>query len=144
MKPFKTRYEQLEKKRVSIDAKLYDLEKEKRQKSEELTCYCNKHKSLSYDSLKTDDVKKLLSIYDYFDKKYFVSWQGGLRCDDRGMKLTFWLDKDPDYIVFHLSSTSKNVCFSGSTSWLVPANTFEDKVEIIKRIKKDISKILLT
>ena len=85
---------------------------------------------------------KLKKIYAYFDALYPIEWQGGLRCDNRGMKLLYWLDDDPDYLILHLTSTSENICFSGSTSWLVKAETLADKVEVLSKVKKDIQKII--
>ena len=120
---------------------LYSLSEEKKQKEIELFSYSKKHRSLNYE-IRTWDTDKLDKIYNYFDKRYPVEWQGGLRNDNRGMELTYWLYDDPDYMIFHLTSISKNICFSGSTSWLVKAKTLEDKVKVIKQIKDDILKIL--
>ena len=97
---------------------------------------------MKFDGLETKDTDKLEKIYTYFDKRYPIDFQGGLRCDERGMRLCFWVDDDPDYLILHLASTSENICFSGSTSWQVKAETLADKVKTLKQIKNDIKKIL--
>ncbi len=134
----KTRYEKLKK---AINA-LNGLEMEKQQKTHELEAYCKRHRSMSFDDLQTGNVDKLNLIYKYFDDRYPVEWEGGLRCDERGMKLYCWLYDDPDYLILHLTSTCENICFSGSTSWIVKAESLEDKIEVLKQIKKDVLKIL--
>lgn len=111
-------------------------------KRKKLKKYGRRHSSLKYDGLKTSDVNKLTKIYSYFDSLYPIKWQGGLRCDNRGMRLFYWLDDDPDYLILHLASTSDNIFLSGSTSWLVKAETFADKVKVLSKIKKDIQKII--
>ena len=113
-----------------------------RKKADELDKYARRHRSLEYGGLKTSDVDKLTKIYAYFDSLYPIEWQGGLRCDNRGMRLFYWIDNDPDYLILYLTSTSDNFCFGGSTSWLVKAETFADKVEVLSKIKKDIQKII--
>ena len=120
------------------------LEKEKAQAEEELKKYCKRHRSLNFDTLKTGDVEKLKKIYAYFDnnENYIHEWEGGLRCDDRGMKLCFWVNDDAEYLVIHITSDHNNVIFSGSTSWITKAPTLEDKVNVIKKIKNDITKII--
>lgn len=137
----KTRYEKLKQKEAKIRNFIYDLDKEKEQKTEELKAYCKKHR-LNWECLETGNVAKLKKIYAYFDKRYKIKWQGGLRCDDRGMALCFWLDDDPDYLIIHITSTSENICFGGSTSWIVRSETLEDKINLLKTIKKDILNIL--
>lgn len=92
--------------------------------------------------METCDAEKLKRIYELLDKKYPVDWEGGLRCDDRGMKLCFWLDDDPDYLIFYLYSTSKNICFGGSTSWIVKAQTLAEKIEILRNTREEVKKIL--
>lgn len=124
------------------EQKLVEIKKEHTDKSIELNKYIDRNPSLSFAGLETKDAEKLKKIYAYFDKKYAIDFQGGLRCDTRGMKLVFWVDDDPDYLIIHLCSTSQNICFSGSTSWLVKAPTLTDKVEILKAIKQDILKII--
>lgn len=131
----KTRHEKLKAQETKIHAKLWDLEKEKETKTEELKSYCKRHR-LSWDDLESGDVKKLKKIYAFLDASFPIKWQGGLRGDDRGMALFFWLDDDPDYLIVHLTSTSENICFGGSTSWRAFAPTLEDKVALIKNIKK--------
>ena len=81
-------------------------------------------------------------IYEYFDSKYPIEWQGGLRNDNRGMALGYWLYDKDDHIIMHLYSTCDNLFMSGSTSWLVYAPTLEEKISVIKQIKKDMLKIL--
>jgi len=58
------------------------------------------------------------------------------------MMLCNWVGDDPDYLILHLTSTSDNICFSGSTSWRVKAVGLEEKIEVLKQIKKDIKEIL--
>lgn len=120
------------------------LEKEKTQAEEELKKYCKRHRSLNFDNLKTCDVEKLKKIYAYFDnnENYIHEWEGGLRCDDRGMKLYFWVNDDAEYLVIHITSDHNNVIFSGSTSWVIKAPTLEDKIKVIKTVKSDITKII--
>lgn len=137
-----TRYEKLKNKIAQLESQQWKLVREKEQKATELEKYVNRHRSLKFDGLETKDTDKLEKIYRYFDKQYPIDFQGGLRCDERGMRLCFWVDDDPDYLILHLSSTSKNICFSGSTSWQVKAETLADKVKTLKQIKNDIKKIL--
>ena len=125
-----------------LEHKLCELHQEYILEKNKLETYVKKHKSLSFDKLQTSDTKKLWKIYEYFDKKYSIDFQGGLRCDERGMGLYFWLDDDPNYLIIHLVSTCANICFSGSTSWLVKAVSFDDKIKTLAQIKKDIEKIL--
>ena len=125
-----------------LQHKLTEMERLKNEEEEKLKKYVRRHSSLKYDGLKTSDVNKLTKIYAYFDSLYPIEWRGGLRCDNRGMSLFYWLDDDPDYLILHIASTSNNICFSGSTSWLVKAEAFADKVEVLSRIKKDIQKII--
>jgi hypothetical protein len=138
----KTKYQKLKQAMCRLQQKLTEMERLKNEEEEKLKKYAKRHSSLKYDGLKTSDVDKLTKIYAYFDSLYPIEWQGGLRCDNRGMGLFYWLDDDPDYLTLHLTSTSNNICFSGSTSWLVKAETFADKVEVLSRIKKDIQKII--
>ena len=142
MKKQLTRYDKINREISMAQAKKYLLEKEKELATEELQEYCRKHKSMRFDALKTEDTQKLLAIYDFMDKNYPVDWEGGIRCDNRGMKLHFWLDDDPDFLIIHLSSTSKNICFSRSTSWIVEAPTLTKKIEVLKYIKENVLKIL--
>ena len=139
-----TRYTKANAELCNINHKICMLEKEKAQAEEELKKYCKRHRSLSFDTLKTGDVDKLKQIYSYFDnnKEYIIEWEGGLRCDDRGMKLCFWVNDDAEYLVIHITSDHNNVIFSGSTSWIIKAPTLEDKVNVIKKIKADITKII--
>ena len=139
-----TRFEKYEREESKARFKLYDLEKEKENKKQELETYYKRHRSMSFDLLKTGDVTKLNKIYAYFDKNksYIHESELGLRCDDRGMKLHFWLHNDPDYLVLHLSSNHNNMVFSGSTSWIIKAPTLEDKVKILKMVKSDITRII--
>jgi len=140
-----TRFEKFEREESKARMKLYDLEKEKQRKNDELEIYCKRHRSVNFDGLATGNIEKLKKIYSYFDdnKLYIRECDLGLRCDDRGMALCFWLHNDPDYLVIHLSSNHGNIVFSGSTSWLVKAVSLEDKVNVIKTIKNDIQKILI-
>ena len=137
----KTRYEKLKQKEAKISYLIYALQKEKEQKETELKKECSRRR-LSFDGLETGNVAKLKKIYAYFDKRYKIRFQGGLRCDNRGMALCFWLNDDPDYLIIHITSTSENICFSGSTSWIVRAETLDDKINLLKTIKKDILNIL--
>lgn len=138
----KTRYEKINAKIGELQHELAEMERDRRNQQIELDKYVKRHRSLSYDGLETSDSQKLWKIYAYFDKRYEVEWQGGLRCDTRGMRLVFWIDKDPDYLIFYLTSTSDNICFGGSTSWLVKAATLKDKVAAITEVKRDIQKLL--
>lgn len=138
----KTRHEKIKQQIGKLESALYEMEREKGRRETELETYVRRHRSLKFDSLHTSDVDELLAIYAYFDSRYKIQWQGGLRCDNRGMALCYWIDNDPDYLVLHLSSTSENICFSGSTSWIVKAPTLADKVSILAQVKKDIAKII--
>ena len=139
-----TRYTKANAELCNINHKICMLEKEKTQAEEELKKYCKRHRSLNFDNLKTCDVEKLKKIYAYFDnnENYIHEWEGGLRCDDRGMKLYFWVNDDAEYLVLHLSSNHNNIAFSGSTSWIIKAPTLEDKVNVLKTVKSDITKII--
>ena len=142
MKKFETRYEKYRKEHSRITNKQYKLDEEKLKKEVELNNYIKTHRSLKYDKIETKDVEKLKQIYKFFDDNYPVQWQGGLRCDERGMALVYWLYDDPDYLNFCLGSTSQNICFGGSTDWLVYAPTLQDKIAIIKQIKETVLKII--
>lgn len=142
MKRPTTRYEKIKQKISTLEQQQWELRREKEQKQAELDRYCARHRSLCFDALKTQDTKKLWEIYRYFDKRYPIYFQGGLRCDGRGMRLSFWVMDDPNYICFHITSTSENICFSGSTTWMVKAPTMADKINIIKTTKQDILKII--
>lgn len=142
MKRQTTKHEKIKQKIARLETELRNMAHDKEQREQELERYTRRHKSLLFDSLETRDTEKLKKIYAYFDKKYPIDFQGGLRCDERGMRLVFWLDKDPDFLILHLTSTSENICFSGSTSWQVKAATLADKIETLKQIKKDIQTIL--
>lgn len=142
MKRQLTEIEKLEKKIEKLKFKKRDLQDKLKLKKEEFENYVKKHKSLSFDKIRTCDVKKLKEIYKYFDEKYSINWQGGLRNDIRGMKLCYWcFDKD-NYLELHLTSDHDNPYFGGSTSWLVYAPTLEEKIEVLKQIKKDMLNIL--
>lgn len=136
-----TRYEKIKNKIAKSQTELYCLSSEKISKEIELHKYCKRHR-FNFDKLESRDTGKLMKIYKYFDKRYPIDFQGGLRCDERGMKLHFWLDDDPDYLILHLSSTSENICFSGSTSWLVKACTLDDKINTLKTIRDDVLAII--
>lgn len=141
MKAKTTKYSLLERKESKILAKIRELEKENEARVTEFEKVAKRHK-LNFDFF-TSDREKLLKIYNYFDKKYPVEWQGGLRCDTRGMSLLWWIEKrDADFLILHLSSTSENICFGGSTSWQVSAPSVDEKIKILKQIKKDVSEIL--
>ena len=139
-----TRFEKFEREESKARMKLYDLEREKQRKNDELEIYCKRHRSVNFDGLATGNIEKLKKIYSYFDdnKLYIHESELGLRCDDRGMALYFWLHNDPDYLVIHLSSNHNNLFLSGSTSWIIKAVSLEDKVNVIKTIKEDMKKIL--
>ena len=142
MKAKTTKYDLLKRKENKILAKIRELEKENEARITEFEKVAKRHK-LEFD-FSTSDREKLLKIYDYFDKKYPVEWQGGLRCDTRGMRLLWWIeDKDADFLILHLTSTSENICFSGSTSWQIYAPTIADKAKVLSQIKIDIIKILM-
>jgi len=142
MKKILTKYDKLGRQLSEINHQLCEMASHREAVDYEFKTYCKHHRSVNFDGLETSNVDKLKKIYKYMDRKYPVEWEGGLRCDDRGMKLNFWLDNDPDYLIIHLTSTSKNICFSGSTSWIVKAPTLDDKVKVIKTIKQDVNKIL--
>ena len=144
MRKFETRYTKLQAKEEKIRNEFFMLAQEKEQMEKELNKYCKHHRSVNFDALKTSDIKKLVRIYNYFDnnKHYIHEWEGGVRCDERGMKLHFWVNDDPNYLVIHISSNHNNLALSGSTSWIIKAPTLEDKVNTILTIKKDISKIV--
>lgn len=138
----KTKYQKIKQAIDKLELQLTEMGRDREKRERELEKYVRRHKSLKYDGLETSDVDKLKKIYAYFDALYPIQWQGGLRCDNRGMKLFYWLDDDPDYLTFHLTSTSENICFSGSTSWLTKAETLADKVDVLSKVKKDIQKII--
>lgn len=138
----KTKYEKLKQSVAKLNSALYEMECDKERREAELEKYARRHRSLSFDGLGTADVEKLQAIYAYFDSRYKVRWQCGLRCDTRGMRLYYWIDHDSDYLILHLSSTSKNICFGGSTSWIVKAPELADKVGVLAQVKKDIQKII--
>jgi len=141
LKPKTTKYSLLERKESKILAKIRELEKENEARIAEFEKIAKRHKLEFYFS--TSKREKLLKIYDYLDKKYPVEWQGGLRCDTRGMSLLWWIEKrDADFLILHLSSTSENICFGGSTSWQIYAPSVDDKIKVIRQIKKDMLKIL--
>lgn len=137
-----TRVEALQNKRLALIHEELNLEKEYKKAVEEFEKYIKRHKSLSFEKLETTDTRKLEQIYDYFDSRYAIEWEGGIRNDRRGMKLCEWIYEDPDYLILHLTSTSENICFSGSTSWYVKAVGLEEKIEVLKKIKEDVKKIL--
>lgn len=141
-KKIKTRCMKLKDQIGKLQSKLCIIGCDKKKREFELERYVRRHRSLKYDGMETGDVDKLLKVYAYFDKRYPIEWQGGLRCDNRGMRLVYWLDDDPDYLILHLTSTSENICFSGSTSWIVKAPTLADKAKVLAQIKKDVCKIL--
>jgi len=96
-----------------------------------------------YDLCRTKDVALLTELYAYFDSKYKVAWQGGMRRDERGMLLCYWIDRDnPNELCLYLTSDHDNIVFSGSTHWAVPAKSFDDKVAVIKQIKQDVDNIV--
>ena len=138
----KNRCQKIKEKISFWEQKLVEIKKEHTDKSIELNKYIDRHPSLSFAGLETTDAEKLKKIYAYFDKKYAIDFQGGLRCDTRGMKLVFWVADDPDYLIVHLGSTCDNIYFGGTTSWIVKAETLQDKTKVLKQIKKDIEKIL--
>jgi hypothetical protein len=142
MRKVLTEVDKLKRKISKLTAKLSRIQQDKEFKENELEQYCKRHRSVTFDGLETGDVNTLWKMYEYFDKKYPIEWQGGIRCDNRGMRLSFWLDDDPDYLIIHLTSTSKNICFGGSTSWLVKAVSLDDKVNVIKTIKNDINNLI--
>lgn len=139
-----TRIEKYKREQSKVMSKIYDLVKEKEYKKQELETYCKSHTSISFDLLKTCEVDKLDKIYAYFDKNksYIRECELGLRCDNRGMQLYFWLYDDPDYLVLHLSSNNSHISLSGSTSWIIKAPELEDKIKILKMVKADITKII--
>lgn len=96
-----------------------------------------------YDLCRTKDEALLTELYAYFDSKYKVAWQGGIRRDNRGMLLCYWIDEDnPNELCLYLTSDHNNYVFSGSTHWAVPAKSFDDKVAVIKQIKQDVDNII--
>lgn len=111
MKKYETRKDKLKKQVASLNHKILLIDMEKHEKEVELDKYIRRHRSLKFDMLETDNVEKLNKIYKFLDAKYPVEWEGGIRCDNRGMKLHFWLDEDPNFLIIHLSSTSKKHLF---------------------------------
>lgn len=142
MKRQLTEIEKIENKIKKLNFQKWELEKIFNKKQEEFKKYIKRHKSLSFNDIKSCNCEKLNQIYKYFDEKYPIDWQGGLRNDNRGMKLCYWLYDKDNYLVLHLTSDHNNLFMSGSTSWLVYAPTLENKVNILKQIKKDMLKIL--
>ena len=142
MKKVITREQKFKQELLKAQRKLNALEREMEEKKEELEKFCKRHRSVNLDGLETCDLSKLKQIYAYLDKTFPIDVECGLRYDDSGMALTFWVDNDPDYLIIHLHSTCENIIFSGSTSYLAKAVTLEDKVNLIKQIKADVSKIL--
>ena len=142
MKRKLTELEKIEQQINKLNHKKWDLERKLNTKKEEFENYVKRHKSLKFDEIRSCDTEKLAQIYKYFDDKYPIDFQGGLRNDNRGMALCYCcFDKD-DYLVLHLYSNHDIRFMSGSTSWLVYAPTLEEKIEKIKQIKKDMLKIL--
>ena len=137
-----TNLEKLEKQISRLNSKKYELESIVESEETEFKSYIKRHKSLSFENIKSCDTSKLSQIYEYFDEKYPIEWQGGLRNDNRGMKLYYWCYDKGEHLILHLTSDHDNLYFSGSTSWLVYAPTLEDKIEVLKQIKKDMLKIL--
>lgn len=144
MEIVKTKYQRINQAILKLQRQLHDMERDKEARERELERYVRRHRSLKFEDLEISDVGKLKEIYAYFDALYPIQWQGGLRCDNRGMALFCWLDDDPDYLILHLSSTSDNICFGGSTSWIVKAETLADKVKVLTKVKKDLRKIVNT
>lgn len=107
----KTKYQKIKQAKLKLECQLYAMERDKKKRERELEKYVRRHRSLKYDGLETSDTNRLSKIYAYFDALYPIQWQGGLRCDNRGMRLFYWLDDDPDYLILHLTSTSDNICF---------------------------------
>lgn len=142
MKRKLTELEKIEQQISKLNLKKWDLERKLDTKKEEFENYVKRHKSLRFDEIRSCDTEKLAQIYKYFDDKYPIDFQGGSRNDNRGMALCYWCFDKGDYLEFHLHSTCENICFSGSTSWLVYAPTLEEKIKKIKQIKKDMLKIL--
>ena len=142
MKRKLTEIEKLENQIKKLNSKKRELERKFETKKEEFENYTKRHKSLNFYEIFSTDTEKLSKIYKYFDEKYPIDWQGGLRNDNRGMRLYYWLHDKDDYLVLHLDSTSQNICFGGSTSWLVYAPSLEEKISNLKQIKKDMLKIL--
>lgn len=142
MKRQLTEIEKIENQIKKLNSKKYDLEKNLETKKEEFENYIKKHRSLKFDEIKSKDTNKLSQIYKYFDDKYPIDFHGGLRNDNRGMALCYWLYDKDDFLIFHLSSDHNNLFMSGSTSWLVYAPTLEEKIEKLKQIKKDMLKML--
>ena len=138
----KTRHERIKRQIGKLESVLYEMEREKERRTAELGKYVRRHRSLSFGSLETADRDRLKKIYAYLDARFKIEWQGGLRCDERGMRLCFWIDDDPEYLILHLTSTSQNIFLSGSTNWIVKAPTLADKVGVLSQVKKDIAKII--
>lgn len=138
----KTRYTKIQRQIAKLNSALSEMEREKERCTAEPEKYVRRHRSLSFDSLRTSDVDKLRAIYAYFDSRYKIEYQGGLRCDERGMRLYFWIDDDPNFLILHLTSTSESICFGGSTSWIVKAPTLAEKVGILAQVKRDVTKII--
>lgn len=92
---------------------------------------------------RTSDANKLSEIYKYFDNLCESKQDFGIRNDSRGMKWLWYItDEEPDYVTFSLSSDHNMLWMSGSTYWLIPAKTYEEKVELLKKVKKDMEGIL--
>lgn len=138
----KTRYTKIQRQIAKLNSALYEMEREKERRTAELEKFVRRHRSLSFDGLQTADRDKLKKTYAYLDARFKIEWQGGLRCDERGMRLCFWIDDDPDFLILHLTSTSENICFGGSTSWIVKAPTLADKIGVLAQVKNDIAKII--
>lgn len=138
----KTRYMKIKRQIAKLNSALCEMEREKEQRTAELEKFVRRHRSLSFEGLETADCDRLQKTYAYLDARFKIEWQGGLRCDERGMSLCYWIDDDPDFLILHLTSTSENICFSGSTSWIVKAPTLADKVKVLSQVKKDIAKII--
>ena len=142
MKRKLTEIEKLENQIEKLNSKKRELKRKFETKKEEFEKYIKKHKSLKFDEIKSKDTNKLSQIYEYFDEKYPIKFQGGIRNDNRGMALCYWLYDKDDYLNLHLSSDHDMLFMSGSTSWLVYAPSLEEKINNLKQIKKDMLKIL--
>lgn len=139
MKTVETKYHKIKNAIRELEYLLHDMERKKEAKESELKEYVRRHRSLKFKDLIVDD-GKLKKIYAYFDALYPIKWQGGVRCCDNCMSISCWVDDDPDYLILHLSS--ENICFDGSTSWIVKAETLADKVKVLTKVKKDLQKIV--
>lgn len=136
-----TQVNKLKKKQSEIHSMLIDIERNREVEIQNLDKAVKRHK-INFNELRSCDADVLTKIYKYLDKTFYFDFEGGLRCDTRGMALTFWVDDDPNFLCLHIYSTCENICFSGSTSYIAKAKTTADKIAVLKQVYKTVKQII--